>query len=387
MIFVAQHTRLFRTFIGGIRPIIKRPQIHVGFLLLMTLSSSLAHAISVDRSEIIFLSSSMVWSDSGQAMSWEVTRNGDLLNDSWLKLDFFRDGSKSELPSLRSQFGFNLIRRVTLRIGQETIWEFSGNWMRILSELGLAPPVQVNNIDERGNSLETIEVLIPLPFSIFMQPGERLPLVALSNQVVVIEVELAQLPFVPNSVDYQLYRKQLLIEYVFLEGVERRRIAQIGQELVIEQVQSLFVDVTANPVSIDLSAFTGPVEALYVIVRDQSDASQWLGSIENYALGGNGLELQERTPGHFPRSAVTMTIGGRVPAQPVYIFHHKTLFPDPLQPAVQSNFSSLYNVDLTLWFDEREGDYPPKRVEVYALNENLLRIMSGMAGTARDKTM
>lgn len=218
--------------------------------------------------ECIELSSETVASGANRSM--QVLRNGDLLTKSYLEID---------LPKLTAPSGFTgkyawcrrvghaAIKSAELLIGGSQIDKHIGTWLDVWYELthnseherGYAkmigdvpemttltnesvPAISNNPLGQNG----TYRLFVPLQFWFCRNYGLALPLVALQYHDVRIKVELENLSNLivytnssgsaPNfgSLSVNL---NVLSDFVYLDGEERKRFAQVGHEYLIEQLQ------------------------------------------------------------------------------------------------------------------------------------------------------
>ena len=255
-----------------------------------------------------------------------------------------------------------------------------------------------------GATLEEPSAWVTLPFWFCRNPGLALPLIALQYHEVKCIIELCsdlQLASTAGVVaDTEL---KLWAEYIYLDTDERRRFAQVSHEYLIEQLQ---FQESAPSTSIDLN-FNHPVkEIIFAGARGTATASinssmathnriECVGSTDARTLVSSnssgtavGLKLNGHdrfTPQHldyFTRTQVWQHHSGnggvsKTDSLCVYSF---ALKPEEHQPSGTCNFSRIDNAQLTFSTSPKvtSGD----NIQVYAINYNVLRIMSGMGGLA-----
>jgi hypothetical protein len=229
-----------------------------------------------------------------------------------------------------------------------------------------------------GHSTQTCRV--PLQFWFNRNPGLALPLIALQYHEVKVMITYAGTDFglSPSA-------PQLWADYIYLDTDERRRFAQVSHEYLIEQVQHT----TGSTASIDLN-FNHPVKELVwtgaVATANGARADITNG---NTKLVLNGHDrFAERPREYFTQTQVwqhhtgtpvvsatgTVTGTGKASTTEVAVYSF-ALKPEEHQPSGTCNFSRIDNAQLKIAGNSAE-------VNVYAVNYNVLRVMSGMGGLA-----
>ena len=178
---------------------------------------------------------------------------------------------------------------------------------------------------------------------------------------------------------------KLLVNYLYLDTDERRRFAQVSHEYLIEQVQHTGVE---SDTTIDMS-FNHPVKALFWTGSGSGSAAfgdaklqlnghdraavqphDYYHLVQPYECGlghcGKSLNNNLRTWGPVVNTGANNNVG-------MYSF---CLKPAEHQPSGTCNFSRIDNARLHLAGVTSNGVY------LFALNYNVLRIMSGMGGLA-----
>jgi hypothetical protein len=276
---------------------------------------------------------------------------------------------------------------------------------------------------------------IPLMFFFTKNPGTALPLIALQYHEVKINVYWKS----PQEItgDYtvtgtvagavgnlpQATSASLYIDYVYLDTDERRRFAQQSHEYLIEQVQfNQDVGISSASRRIDLT-FNHPVKELLWVVqptcytncksdvrvaRDPSNASGGAGpypgafqtgndkrllpfvydqpAVFEQHLQINGQDRLERRYGDYFNKVQPYQHHTGIPAGPGVYMYSFAVKPEEHQPSGTCNFSRIDTATLVLTMDGAvkvdQGTADVWNVRVYAVNYNVLRIMSGMGGLA-----
>jgi hypothetical protein len=262
----------------------------------------------------------------------------------------------------------DLISSVSIEIGGTKIDTHSGAWMDIHSSLtdrtrgsnvewdgvaggaaavttGLAP-----NLLQQGTGSKYC--YIPLRFWFCNNNGLALPLIALQYHDVRVNVELA-------ATDDDV---ELLVGYVYLDSEERKRFAQASHEYLIEQVQT-------TTESIDKKhrlTFNHPCKYLVWDTNGTYDAGK---TFKLELNGHDRFAAQEKS--YFSQLQVDRHFENTYENTYVYSF---ALNPTEHQPSGTCNFSRIDNATLV-----GSAAFGPT---IYAVNYNVLRIMSGMGGLA-----
>jgi len=277
-----------------------------------------------------------------------------------------------------------------------------------------------------GNGRQSMPniLYIPLMFFFTRNPGTALPLIALQYHEVKINViwsspqaivgdntsgstQIANLP--------QASSAALYIDYIYLDTDERRRFAQQSHEYLIEQVQfNEDVGISSPSKRIDLT-FNHPVKELIWVVQPSCYTNCKIASLKyarnssdtNFVSGGNtrllpfvydqaavfeqqlqinGQDRLERRYGdYFNKVQPYQHHTGVAPGKGVYMYSF-AVKPEEHQPSGTCNFSRIDTATLVLTMDgavtvdQANDDIWDMRM--YAVNYNVLRIMSGMGGLA-----
>jgi hypothetical protein len=332
---------------------------------------------------------------AGSKISVTVSRNGDLLSSVWLATT-----ATGAIDSVRGQH-FSNIDNVEVEIGGQVIDKQYGHWMQVWTDLTNGSD-KVALLDAAANATASGDVsYVPLQFWFCRNPGLALPLIALQYHEVKLNVTFAN-----GAVN--LGNVSVWCDYVFLDTDERRRFAQVSHEYLIEQVQySNALSVSGTSTQHELR-FNHPVKELVWTVHDHSatvDAGANAAaptetdiSCDTALLQLNGHDRFKRREGKYftkvqryqyhegagdveRRAALvngvagaTANVGADNSVPHVYSF---ALKPEEHQPSGTCNFSRIDNAVLNLEHASATG-----KLHVYAVNYNVLRIMSGMGGLA-----
>jgi hypothetical protein len=292
-------------------------------------------------------------------ISVTVSRNGDLLSSVWL-------ATKTSAACTATQ-AWASIDNVEVEIGGQVIDKQYGHWMQVWTDLSLGGDKSALVDECLATPAAGGVSYLPLQFWFCRNPGLALPLIALQYHEVKLNVTFATLT---NATGVSVW-----CDYVFLDTDERRRFAQVSHEYLIEQVQySNALSVSGTSTQHELR-FNHPVKELVWTVNDGSADV----AAHDALLQLNGHDRFKRREGkyftkvqryQYHSGADDQT--GSVPH--VYSF---ALKPEEHQPSGTCNFSRIDNAVLNLNHGSITG-----KLHVYAVNYNVLRIMSGMGGLA-----
>ena len=382
----------------------------------------------------------------GTKHSAVIGRHADLLYSTYLEVILpgnGTDGTAAKWNNDQGRLGYNLIRYVELEIGGQLIDRLYGEWLYLWDSLtsdltkslklwrmvgnGGAPgattfsdPAVCNTGSGKPSLPNTL--YIPLYFFYTRNPGSALPLIALQYHEVKINIQwndtqhitgdfrtatAGGLTYLPNPTQAAIY-----IDYIYLDVEERRRMAQQSHEYLIEQVQyNEDKGIASYNNRIDLT-FNHPVKELVWVVQPTSynNCKMPQGAatvlkpftydravVYEQWLQINGQDRMDRRYGdyynevqpyqHHTGIGATVSSTSALPtAQPGIYMYSFALRPEEHQPSGTCNFSRIdtativMNISGAVTMDEStDATYD---VRVYAVNYNILRIMSGMAGLA-----
>jgi hypothetical protein len=383
--------------------------------------------------------------ESASTVTATISRNGDLVSNLWLDVKLTTGiitgltGADSKYLTFTNNTGHAFVKDCEIEIGGQRIDRHYSQWLDVYNELtdheeqewlGLNKHAAKNAyLKENLVTLDSTDtpttdgqqLYIPLQFWFCRNPGLALPLIALQYHEVKLKLTTrglldlintdgagtAALPASGASVSADLYA-----DYIYLDTDERRRFAQVSHEYLIEQLQretgTMSTSQTLN--------FNHPVKELIWVVQDTTCATSGASSIDatsnvssatdatnkndyfNYVSGDNrstevingvtsregftDMKLQlnghdrfsKRNASYF-RICQPIQAGHKVPSKHIYCYSF-ALKPEEHQPSGTCNFSRIDNAQM-IFTGANTDD-----LTVYAVNYNVLRIMSGMGGLA-----
>ena len=353
---------------------------------------------------------------SGSRVTSTISRNGDLVYRLFYEVAGNLTCTAGSSPGTTDTFygnpGALVFDNVEVEVGGQRIDRQTGQWMhvwssltqknesRVLGSAGLHRGVSAGSsgtlfqeltaigtaastgsaaADDGSGGTETLLIpfnaKVPLQFWFCRNPGLALPLIALQyHEVKIVTSFTTHMPATNTT--------KLWADYIYLDTDERRRFAQVSHEYLIEQVQFQSGSVASGSTELN---FNHPVKEL-VWTGGWTNGLMTDLSTGDYQLKLNGHDRMSARPlNYFTKQQVymhhtgpgdlgftigTTKVGASGDGIAVYSF---ALKPEEHQPSGTCNFSRIDNAQLT---------GPAEARDVFAVNYNVLRIMSGMGGLA-----
>jgi hypothetical protein len=319
-----------------------------------------------------------------------ISRNGDLVHRMYIELSATPTNKQLNVTA-------QVITDVEIEIGGQKIDKHTGQWMNVWSHLTEPNPSGHSGncvTTQNGTSFQNMSGMggadtdgttatvfyVPLQFWFCRNPGLALPLIALQYH----EVKVIFNHVFAAAQFGTIVHNKLWADYIYLDTDERRRFAQVSHEYLIEQVQ----EGTVTAAGTSNLNFNHPVKELIWCVNATDGSLAVTGSSSaTYQLKLNGHDrFAARDWRYFSRTQIWQHhtgCGGIAPHHTgvggkqndgigVYSF---ALKPEEHQPSGTCNFSRIDNAQLV---QTANGT----ATKVYAVNYNVLRIMSGMGGLA-----
>ena len=291
----------------------------------------------------------------------------------------------------------------------------------------------------KGTDVPATSIIVPLQFWFCRHPGLALPLIALQYHEVKLQIKFAESskltrqwtaagdtsaeywkPNLATPLPVKVGEVQIWVDYVYLDNEERRRMATGTHSYLIDQLQHSG-ETTIGSITGTLSTrlnFNHPVKELVWTVNSvmNSPGVYSYPSPENIAAKtsaitttGEDLFTAVKLNGVSPVKSATLKLNGHerfkerdgtyfdsvqpcqhhtnTPENPGIHVYSFGLKPEEYQPSGTCNFSRIDNAILSVDFVNEEGVYPKDAdfftsatLDVWAVNYNQLRIMSGMGG-------
>ena len=370
--------------------------------------------------------------DFGSSVDCTVARNGDLIHKMYV--EFNPSTVLKDLANIHANVGHTLLKEMELEIGGQRIDKHYSHWLTTWSELTDENPngsklilsaggTGTGDCDfERAQSITSLleeengvtatkgggeeatqyqrqtfnhigvaamkvndrtrkpSALVPLQFWFCRNVGLALPLIALQYHEVKVKIKFCDGGDIQSSsTDINLDAK-LWVDYIYLDTDERRRFAQVSHEYLIEQLQTTTLSAPGSVVF----NLNHPVKELIWIGKEGSGGvSSGPGTPTaldhaSYKIKLNGHDrFAERTRKYFTQTQVYQHhsgFGGTTNKDSIAVYSF-ALKPEEHQPSGTCNFSRIDNAQ----FISTAGSVD---LRLYAVNYNVLRIMSGMGGLA-----
>ena len=255
--------------------------------------------------------------NAGGTTTADIVTNGDLIHNMWLDVKFPGGLIESTNADFEASYTYNtghaLIDEVSLKIGGQTIDKHSGGFMNAHTELTDHEDAEKNILNRKrkvgiGTSpslvCKALQLYVPLKFWFNRHPGLALPLVAIYNQPITIDLKTRDVRGLINSnatgahdaiaTDATLsINVKLYANTIYLDKEERRRFAETPQhEYLIEQVQYQKLNFEKT---VRLN-FNYPVKELIWTIQ-YSSTSQAVSGLADLALDGlnNTPDADDRT--------------------------------------------------------------------------------------------
>jgi hypothetical protein len=339
----------------------------------------------------------------GNQVTYTIARNGDLMSNCFLEAEIEVPGlSGGPILTPTEHFMERLIKSVEVQIGGQTIETQYGLWMHMWNRLTLSDTklkaynYMIGSTTDKGanspfldpdSNVKRSKLNLPLQFWFCKNPGLAIPLLALQYHEVKFKVQIATSEEVQfgSGQEYLLTGLNLWVNYTFLAPEERRRFIQTSHEYLITQVQFdnlNNLNIGSNETKLN---FNHPViELMWVNYKHGENTAQKWSSFWNYIDSATlyfntHKRFLERDGTYFDTLQPFTYHTNNKTGVNVYSF---ALYPENAseQPSGSANFSRLDNVQLSQTlkdtFDANGNIY------IYALNYNILRVMSGMGGLA-----
>jgi len=358
----------------------------------------------------------------GSTCRVNVDRRGDLIHKIYLEQEI---PTGVDLNDTLTNYGYNFIKKVDLSIGNKLIDSHTSNWLETYAEL--TQPNEFGSFASASNALfmnsvsapqsplcyatrfqsmcmaggvkdfpdgyfipakgsttnpesylennEHHIIYTPLQFWFCRNIGLALPLIALQYNEVSIDISFDA--FINDSIVPKMY-----IDYIYLDTDERRRFSQISHEYLIEQIQ---IGGKGNKLgTANLLNLSHPVKELIWVSGDGASADYGGKPLKGkWALQINGYDrFTERDTTYFTKQQVNdyhSGYGGVTTKNSIAVYSF-ALNPEDHQPSGTMNFSVIKNVYLINNLYNDQTTEASDIYTLYAVNYNVLRIISGTAG-------
>ena len=355
----------------------------------------------------------------GNRVTCQISRNGDLIHRMYLTVDM-----SDETSAVCPYFGLRLIDYVELEIGGQKIDKQYSHWMYIWNELSLPYSKREGYKKMVGgdgavlSATSNDQLYIPLEFWFCRNVGLALPLIALQYHEVKVNILFQTAEKCQGSTTAlasPLGASSLWVDYIFLDTDERRRFAQLSHEYLIEQLQFTGTESLSGVQAKPKLSFNHPCKELFWFVTATGNSTAGVDNVNwyNFTNDQSGTTVATVNTKVEARSAVTsvnpiasakLVLNGNdrfserngsyfntiqpyqhhenVPTNAGINVYSFALKPEEHQPSGTLNMSRIDTAVLNLNLNSVYTASLDKALHVYAVNYNVLRILSGMGGLA-----
>jgi len=366
----------------------------------------------------------------GNTVNCQISRNGDLINRMYLQVEVPAIANSST-DKYVNYLGLRLLKSVVIEIGGQQIDKHYSDWMYIWNELSL--PLgkrhaydKMVGADATETSANSTTLYVPLEFWFCRNIGLALPLIALQYHEVKVKIEFdtkhncsvtyagGQGPTQASNV-LDLKDISLWVDYIFLDTDERRRFAQLSHEYLIEQLQFTGTETLGTGSTRVKLNFNHPCKELVWVAKLKNPTNRnirWYDYTDMDPANDIGVRTPYAAKNPFEDAILQLNGNDRFAIRKGSYFnlvqpyqHHTNvsdnqginvysfaLKPEDHQPSGTLNMSridtatlmvntvSKKQVNLARSGGELDADY--SGINIYAVNYNVLRILSGMGGLA-----
>ena len=352
----------------------------------------------------------------GNTINCTISRNGDLINRVYVEFDIKGldyDSSISTGNLYNNYLGLRLLKNVNIEIGGQQVDKHYSEWMYIWNELSL-PKGKRYGYDKMvgadGVELSIVpgssstKLFVPLEFWFCRNIGLALPLIALQYHEVKLKINFAtskecgskfSTAIFQNSISsLPQFKADIWVDYIYLDTDERRKFAQLSHEYLIEQLQFTGDEVYNTQLRLN---FNHPSKELVWVSKLKNEDSTDVNTNSFYNWN-NFTTSDKKNP--FIDAHIKLNGNDRVAPRDGSYFdivqpyqHHTNvpknrginvysfaIKPEEHQPSGTLNMSRIDSTVLAS--NITDTNRKNANIAVYAVNYNVLRILSGMGGLA-----
>jgi hypothetical protein len=388
--------------------------------------------------------------DFGQKFYCKIDTIGDLMYKTYLRINLpslkpyaYTDDTGNQVKFYWvNSIGHAIIKNIEVEIGGVVVDRHYGLWLDIWGELtigvnqrpGYYSMIGKSETPVNYNNDNALELYVPLQFWFNRFIGQSLPLIALQEHEVRINVTFRELqqciissngePFEPQQISgrnpgvpasLSVSESYLEINYIFLEDEERQKFAKNNHQYLIEQLQVYSTSLTSRGLRPDptnqsretripelfhrvILNFNHPVKELIWVLQNQTVLSlypyggnEWFnysttsyrdidnGNVEpmtNAKIVFNGNDRLEYRSAKYYRTVVPFECHTNTPNNFIYVYSFSNQ-PEQYQPSGSCNFSRIDDQEIYMNISDKLID---PIINVFATNYNILNIAGGMAG-------
>lgn len=323
------------------------------------------------------------------------------------------------------RLGHAIVDYIEVAIGGDTIDRHYGDWLNVWYELTCERHLQdtyykmIGNVDTLTTYDRTTKpsytLYIPLQFWFCRNYGLAIPLVAMQFMDVTITLKLKKfsecsyIELIDDETSYALddaydnggytIEGSVMVDYVFLDLMERKKFATSSHEYLIDQIQMFSEEsITTADYQFDTS-FNEPCKELIWVLQKVAYVTNTNGDTQcrwdnyTYSTSNEGIslttakiELNGQTiidsfGGSLYNYLVPYRVHKTTPSDGIYCYSF-ALDPEEQQPSGTCNLSRIKKSNLIVVINDSMLTSGGTNFRVYARNYNILRFISGMGGLA-----
>lgn len=288
-------------------------------------------------------------------VSCTISRNGDLIAGMHLQ---FTQPASSAITTFAG-----LVSEVEVEIGGQKIDKHYGSWLDIWYGLTTGADKPIAAVLGGDSELG----FVPLQFWFNRNVGLALPLIALQYHEVKLNITFAA--FGTKASDLSLW-----VDYIYLDTEERKRFAQMSHEYLIDQLQFPGSETMVDSSNRARLNFNHPVKELIWKPTRTGGGAVVLSAIKLMLNGHDRFAARDGRYFTKLQKYYHHTVCNTI-ADDVHVYSF-ALRPEEHQPSGTCNFSRIDNATLSF-----KGS-AAGTVDIFAVNYNVLRVVSGMGGLA-----
>ena len=323
---------------------------------------------------------------------------GDLVSNLSLKITLDDPSSGYEwCPSVIS----HLIESAELLIGGQTIEKITGEYIYMHQQLYNTDDdidQTVYFLNSHGNTIQftgDYTYYLDLPFYFYRNPSLAIPTCALTKQLVEVRIKLRPLAELvsgsnPENATANLKKFSLDTEFVFVTDTERNFMMSRPLDYVITQVQmSNFVMKAGENTKSVMLNFSHPVKEMFFVSQSEKavrdNHPNRYNTLTNVKLQFNNTVVFDRDrkflvyEQSLRHHISPPELGVSTYNQSEFGIYSFALKPELYYPTGKVNMSRIIHKLLTVKINPI-NDIDDNNTRVYAINYNILRVESGIAG-------
>ena len=362
--------------------------------------------------------------DFGNIINCDLNKSGDLLKNLYLEilLPDLEKPNNSTWYGYTNNIGYNIIKTITLKINDQVIEKLHGEWIDIYNELN---NINVDHLTKQYNSTYSIrntnntidiskrQLYIPIPFFFTKDTGSALPLLALTNSSISIDIEFRNLKDVIKVSDYNLINNikkktseklscKLFTEIVYLDDTEKKIFTNRNLEYLIETVQynnEDFLNKTDLYKNIYVDFRYLIKELIWVITVDSSNLdktlendhnnittyttkhSNYKDTFDTLQIKLDNTEIVDEKAEYFRKIQSNFYHNKILSKKHIYSYSF-AINPLLYQPSGYLNFSNIKETIFSFRFKDyklnEKGSATNGIIKIYGINYNILKIVSGI---------